>query len=210
MAGRSGISPGIPRRHRQNYLWVIRGISAGGNNYSGEGDPVKNIVLIGMPGAGKSTAGVILAKTLGMNFTDTDIAIQEQEGRLLQEIIDTEGPDSFLKIEEKALLSLHGRNAVIATGGSVVFSRRAMEQLKRDGVVVYLKVSFAEMEKRLQNITTRGIVLHAGQSLRDMYNERVPLYEKYADITIDCSEVDFETVVEKVIRELKNRKVIRH
>jgi shikimate kinase len=161
-----------------------------------------------MPGAGKSTAGVILAKTLGMNFTDTDIAIQEREGRLLQEIIDTEGPDSFLEIEEKTLLSLNGRNAVIATGGSVVFSRRAMEHVKQDGVVVYLKISFEEMEKRLSNIITRGIVLHAGQSLRDMYNERVPLYEKYADITIDCSDGDFETVVGKVIGELKNRKVL--
>jgi shikimate kinase len=155
-----------------------------------------------MPGAGKSTAGVILAKTLGMDFTDTDIAIQEREGRLLQEIIDTEGPDSFLEIEEKTLLSLHRRNAVIATGGSVVFSCRAMEQLKKDGIVLYLKISFEEMEKRLSNITTRGIVLHAGQSLRDMYNERVPLYEKYTDITVDCSDEDFETVVEKVVKEL--------
>ena len=107
---------------------------------------MKNIVLTGMPGAGKSTAGVILAKTLGMNFTDTDIAIQEREGRLLQEIIDTEGPDSFLKIEEKTILTLDGRNAVIATGGSVVSSRRAMEHLKRDGVVLYLKVSYEEMD----------------------------------------------------------------
>jgi shikimate kinase len=175
----------------------------------GECAPVKNIVLTGMPGAGKSAMGVILAKTLGMDFTDTDIAIQEQEGRFLQEIIDTEGPESFLKIEEKTILSLDGRNAVIATGGSVVFSRRAMEHLKRDGVVVYLKVSFEEMEKRLSNITTRGIVLHAGQSLRDMYSGRVPLYEKYADITIDCSDEDFETVVEKIVRELKNRKIVR-
>ena len=136
--------------------------------------------------------GVILAKTLGMHFTDTDIVIQETSGRLLQEIIDTEGPESFLKIEEDALLSLHARNAVIATGGSVVFSGRAMEHLKRDGVVLYLAISFEEMARRLNNITTRGIVLHAGQSLRDMYNERVPLYEKYADITIGCSGDDFE------------------
>jgi shikimate kinase len=170
---------------------------------------MKNIVLTGMPGAGKSTAGVILAKTLGMNFTDTDITIQEREGRLLQEIIDTEGPDAFLKIEEKTLLSLHRRNAVIATGGSVVFSRQAMEHLKGDGVVVYLKISFEEMEKRLGNITTRGIVLHAGQSLRDMYSERVLLYEKYADITIDCSDEDFEMVVEKAVDELKNQTVLR-
>ena len=170
---------------------------------------MKNIIIIGMPGAGKSTVGVILAKTLGMNFTDTDIVIQEHAGRLLQEIIDTEGPGAFLKIEKKAILSLQGQNAVIATGGSVVFSGRAMEHLKQDGVVLYLKISFEEMVGRLGNITTRGIVLIAGQSLRDMYNQRVPLYEKYADITIDCSDNDFETVVEKIVDELKNRKVLR-
>jgi shikimate kinase len=160
---------------------------------------MKNIILIGMPGAGKSTVGVILAKTLGMKFTDTDIAIQEKTGRLLQEIIDTDGPDAFKTIEEETILSLHRHNAVIATGGSVVFSERAMACLKADGVVVYLKISFEEMEKRLLNITTRGIVLVAGQSLRDMYDQRVPLYEKYADITIGCSEEDFETVVGNVI-----------
>jgi shikimate kinase len=168
---------------------------------------MKNIILTGMPGAGKSTAGVILAKTLGMNFMDTDIAIQKNTGRLLQEIIDQEGPESFLEVEEKTLLSLHCRNAVIATGGSVVFSRRAMEYLKQDGVVLYLKISREEMERRLGNITTRGIVLIAGQSLRDMYNQRVPLYEKYADITIDCADDDFETVVEKAVEELRRFQV---
>jgi len=163
---------------------------------------MKNIIIIGMPGAGKSTVGVILAKTLGMNFTDTDIVIQETSGRLLQEIIDTEGPESFLKTEENAILSLQGQNAVIATGGSVVFSGRAMEHLKRDGVVLYLAISFEEMARRLNNITTRGIVLVAGQSLRDMYNQRIPLYEKYADITIGCSGDDFENVVAKAVDEL--------
>jgi shikimate kinase len=165
-------------------------------------NPMKNIVIIGMPGAGKSTMGVILAKTLGSNFTDTDIVIQENSGRLLQEIIDTEGTDAFLKTEEKTLLSLHCHHAVIATGGSVVFSEKAMEHLKKDGVVLYLKISFEEMVRRLNNITTRGIVLVAGQSLRDMYNQRVPLYEKYADITIDCSDGDFEKCIGNVIDEL--------
>jgi len=160
---------------------------------------MKNIVLIGMPGAGKSTAGVILAKALGMKFTDTDIAIQEKTGRLLQDIIDTDGPDAFKRIEEETVLSLHQDNTVIATGGSAVFSNRAMESLKSGGVVVYLKISFEEMEARLRNITTRGIVLRAGESLREMYNERVPLYEKYADITIECSGEGFETVVGKII-----------
>ncbi|MGP8255199.1 MAG: shikimate kinase [Methanoregula sp.] len=163
---------------------------------------MKNIVLIGMPGAGKSTVGVILAKTLGMTFVDTDIAIQEQAGRLLQEIIDSEGPDAFLATEEGTVLSIHCRNSVIATGGSVVFSRKAMDHLKKAGVVVYLEISCEEMIRRLKNITTRGIVLVAGQSLSDMYYERVPLYEKYADITVDCEEEDFEEVVGKVIGEI--------
>lgn len=170
---------------------------------------MKNIVLIGMPGAGKSTVGVILAKTAGMHFIDTDIVLQKKSGRLLQEIIDEEGPGAFLKTEEEMILSLRSRDAVIATGGSVVFSGRAMEHLKRDGVVIYLKISFEEMEGRLNNITTRGIVLHKGESLRDMYNGRVPLYEKYADITIDCSDIGFETVVERATGALSNREVIR-
>jgi shikimate kinase len=163
---------------------------------------MKNIVLIGMPGAGKSTVGVILAKALRRHFLDTDIVIQEHAGRLLQEIIDTDGPEAFKKLEEETVLSLHCRNAVIATGGSVVFSERAMEQLKKEGVVVYLKISFEEMEKRLRNITTRGIVLSRGETLRDMYDERVPLYEKYAAVTVECSDEDFETVVANVIRKL--------
>jgi len=158
-----------------------------------------NIILIGMPGAGKSTVGVILAKALKKTFIDTDIVIQEDSGRLLQNIIDTDGPRAFLDLEERTIVSRHFDNAVVATGGSVVFSTRAMEHLKNGGVVVYLKISFGEMERRLRNITTRGIVLVAGQGLPEMYSERVPLYEKYAGITIDCSEEDFESVVGKVI-----------
>ena len=163
---------------------------------------MKNIIIIGMPGAGKSTMGVILAKTLGMKFVDTDIVIQEDTGRLLQEIIDDEGPEAFKKIEEKAILSRQYRNAVIATGGSVVFSEKAMEHLKSDGVVIYLRISFEEMVRRLKNITTRGIVLVTGQSLRDMYDQRIPFYEKYADRTIDCSGDDFENRIGNVIEQL--------
>jgi shikimate kinase len=169
---------------------------------------MKNIVLIGMPGAGKSSMGVILAKALRRTFIDTDIIIQERAGRLLQDIIDTEGPEAFLTKEESAILSLDVHNAVIATGGSVVFCRNAMEHLKSRGTVIYLHISFEEMEKRLRNITTRGIVLHEGESLHDMFSERVPLYEEYADITIDCTEEDFEDCVGNVIAELNRRNFV--
>jgi shikimate kinase len=160
---------------------------------------MKTIVLIGLPGAGKSTVGVILAKTLGMNFIDTDILIQERTGRLLQELIDDRGADAFLAIEEATLLSLDADNTVIATGGSVVLSDRAMKHLKSNGIVLYLDISFKEMVRRLENITTRGIVLFPGQSLSDMYDQRIPLYEKYADIRIDCSDGDFERILETVV-----------
>jgi len=117
-------------------------------------------------------------------------------------MIDYEGPEDFLKIEEITILALHCHNTVIATGGSVVFSRSAMEHLKSGGVVVYLKISFEEMVKRLNNITTRGIVLVAGQSLHEMYTQRIPLYERYADIIIDCSDDDFENCIGRIIDEL--------
>ena len=161
-----------------------------------------NIILIGMPGAGKSTVGVVLAKTLGMQFIDTDILIQERTGRMLQEILDEDGPDAFKRIEEETIRSLQPRRAVIATGGSVVFSKDAMAHLKSRGVVVYLEITYEEMERRIKNITTRGILLLPGQSLRGMYNERVLLYEKYADLTAACSGEDLESVVGNVIEAL--------
>jgi shikimate kinase len=164
---------------------------------------MKNIVLIGMPGAGKSTMGVILAKTLGRTFIDTDIVTQEITENLLQDSIDHEGTAAFLKTEEKTILSLLCRNAVIATGGSVVFSEKAMDHLKKNGVVIYLDISFQEMVRRLNNITTRGIVLMPGQGLLDMYNQREPLYKKYADITIECSDGDLEQCTRKVINGLR-------
>lgn len=164
---------------------------------------MKNIVIIGMPGAGKSTMGVILAKALGRKFIDTDILIQEKTGMLLQEILDKQGTDAFLRIEQKVVLSLRARDTVIATGGSVVFSRQAMEHLKKNGIVIYLEITFGEMERRLKNITTRGIVLHEGESLREMYDWRAPLYEKYADITVECTEENFEDCVGYVIGVLK-------
>ena len=163
---------------------------------------MKNIVIIGMPSAGKSTIGVILAKTLGMNFIDTDILIQENTGRLLQEIITNDGIDAFLKIEEITILSLTCNNSIIATGGSVVLSDRSMDYLKKHGLIIYLNIVFEEMVQRLNNITTRGIVLAEGQSLIDMYTQRIPLYEKYAEITIDCSKEDVEDIIKKLINDV--------
>lgn len=163
---------------------------------------MKNLILIGMPGAGKSTLGVILAKTLRMNFIDTDILIQERTGEILQDIIDNQGPMALLKIEEETILDLDTHHTVIATGGSAVFSEKAMDHLRSDGVILYLDITFEKMVQRLKNIKTRGIVLIEGSDLHDMYSQRVPLYEKYADITISCSECDFEDIVMKVVEEL--------
>jgi len=160
---------------------------------------MRNIVLTGMPGAGKSTVGVILAKILGMNFIDTDLVIQERTGLRLQEIIDRDGPAEFLRIEEAAVHALMCQNTVIATGGSVVLSPLSMEHLKKEGIIVYLSVPFVEIEKRLGNISGRGVVLLPGQDLRMLYDTRVPLYEKYADVTVDCAGRDFESVVGQVL-----------
>jgi len=164
----------------------------------------QNLIIIGMPGSGKSTLGVILAKTLGWKFCDTDLVIQEMTGRLLQKIIDKDGIEAFKAIEEQAVLSLHCTRTVIATGGSVVFSRPAMEHLKAGGIVLYLRIPFDVMVRRLDNITTRGIVLAAGETLPEMYRERIPLYEKYADITIECSDDHYENVIGSVLEKLRH------
>ncbi len=144
-----------------------------------------NIVLIGMPGAGKSTVGVVLAKRLGYQFADSDLMIQEREGRLLHEIIEQEGDSGFLAIENDVNRSLQLEQTVIATGGSAVYGREAMEHLRAIGTVIYLKISYEELKKRLGNLKGRGVVLKEGQDLKDLYEERIPLYEKYADIVID-------------------------
>ncbi len=164
---------------------------------------MKNIILTGMPGSGKSTTGVVLAKTLGRAFIDTDLVIQERTGRFLQEIIDTDGPEAFLKIEEEAILALERRNAVIATGGSVVLIPRAMEHLKETGIIVCLAISFEEMVQRLDDISSRGVALLPGQDLRTMYQERVPLYTKYADITVDVTRESFEKRIGTILYELE-------
>ena len=155
-----------------------------------------------MPGSGKSTVGVILSKRLGLNFIDTDMVIQENTGRKLQEIINTDGIDAFLLIEERNIVALKCKNSVIATGGSVVYSDKAMKHLKKGGRIIYLNVCFEEIVRRLNNLDVRGIALTGGQSLLDIYNQRIPLYEKYADVIFDCSCRDVEENIENLINEI--------
>lgn len=157
-----------------------------------------NIILIGMPGCGKSTVGVVLAKVMGMHFCDTDIVIQQREGRKLQDIINAEGNDAFLRYEQDALLSLSVDDTVIATGGSAIYSDAAMQHLKQSGKVVYLKVSEAEIERRLADFAARGVAIKDGMTVKDLYNERIPLYEKYADITVIGEGMDIPAVIGKI------------
>ena len=161
-----------------------------------------NIILIGMPGAGKSTLGVLLAKAMGKLFVDTDIIIQQKTKRLLQDIIDNDGTEAFISLEEEILLSVNEENTVIATGGSAVYSEKAMEHFKKSGKIVYLHVDFDEIVKRVTNITTRGIVLKNGKTLSDAFDERKPLYDRFADITIDCTGNSVEESVKKIIESL--------
>ena len=161
-----------------------------------------NLILVGMSGAGKSTLGVLLAKALGKHFTDTDIIIQQKTGKLLQQIIDTEGVDAFLKTEEEIVSSLELSDHVIATGGSVVYSDRAMEKLKQNGTVVYLDLPYEEIVSRLSNITTRGIVFKSHNDLRAVYEERLPLYRRYADLTVHPAGHGIEASVEEIIKHL--------
>lgn len=158
-----------------------------------------NIVLIGMPGSGKSTCGVLAAKALLKNFFDTDLLLQNLEGKRLQSIINENGIEYFNEAEERAILSLDIRGTVIATGGSVVYSEKAMAHLRSLGKIIYLRLGYEEMEKRIKNITTRGIVLKNGETLLDMYNERAPLYERYADEILNCDGMTVEETVESIV-----------
>ena len=161
-----------------------------------------NIVLIGMPASGKSTAGVILAKVLGKKFIDTDLVIQERENALLADIIKDKGVAGFMKIEEEAILSVDVKNTVIATGGSAVYGEKAMEHLKENGTVVYLKVEKDELFKRLTDIKERGVVLREGENIEEMYDSRIVLYEKYADIIIEERDSTIEETIRKIQNEL--------
>lgn len=160
---------------------------------------MRNIVLIGMPACGKSTIGVLLAKSLGFEFIDTDLIIQKQEGRLLQEIIDTDGLDAFCIAEERAIISVtEESNAIIATGGSAVYSRTAMLHLKRHGLVYYLALPEKEIEKRLYNITSRGIAMRRGETIEEVFARRRALYEEYGDIRVDCGGKSMEEIVAEI------------
>lgn len=160
----------------------------------------ENIILIGMPGSGKSTCGVLAAKALLKNFFDTDLLFQGLEEKRLQDIIDDDGIEYFLSAEERAILSLDINATVVATGGSVVYSDKSMEHLKKSGKVIYLHLSYDTMVDRIKNITTRGVVVKEGDSLKDMYNERLPMYQKWADVVINCDNNTVEQTVEKIVK----------
>ena len=161
-----------------------------------------NIVLIGMPSSGKSTLGVLLAKRLGLRFVDSDLLIQESEGKLLHQLISEHGNGGFLEIENRVNENIEETGAVIATGGSVVYCEGAMEHLKSIGKVVYLYAPLEEIKRRLGDYSHRGVIMRHGSTLDDMYAEREPLYEKYADITADVSDGDFAESLEKICEAL--------
>ncbi len=161
-----------------------------------------NIVLIGMPGVGKSTLGVILAKVKGYKFIDADLLIQERENKLLSEIIKEKGIDGFIKIEDSVNSSINTENTVIATGGSVIYGDNAMKNLKDIGTVVYLKQDLNHIKRRIKNIQGRGVVLRDHQTFEEMFDERVKLYEKYADITVEQGNMKIEDTLKKLLNEL--------
>ena len=164
---------------------------------------MSNIILIGMPGSGKSTVGVLLAKALGYSFEDVDLVISRRAGKPLQKILDEDGLDSFLTLEEAVGSTLAADHTVIATGGSMVLSEAAMAHLQTMGMVVYIDVPFAEIERRVTNIRTRGIVFHKDETLRDVYRERLPLYKRYADVTVNVNAGDtLEDTVDRLIKHL--------
>ena len=154
-----------------------------------------NIILIGMPGCGKSTVGVVLAKNLAMDFIDSDLLIQRQMGMRLAAIIEQYGDEGFREIENRVNSGIQAENSIIATGGSVVYGEEAMAHLKSVGTVVYLKLSYEQIEDRLGNLHSRGVTIKPGQTLRDLYDERCPLYERWADIVVPCEGKRLREVV---------------
>lgn len=164
---------------------------------------MNNLIFIGMPASGKSTIGVVVAKRIGYDFIDTDLLIQKQEGKLLKNIIEEQGNDGFLAIENQVNRDVCAENAVISPGGSVVYCREAMLHFKEIGTVIYLKVPFEQISQRIENAKNRGVVLAEGQTLKDMYDERVKLFEEYADYTISEEGLSLEETIEEVLMYLE-------
>lgn len=167
---------------------------------------MKNIVLIGMPGAGKSTIGVILAKVLGFKFIDSDLLIQEQEKCLLKDIIARDGLQGFIAIENQVNRDINTENSIIATGGSIIYCSEAMEHLKNIGIVVYLRLSYETIEDRLDNIKQRGVVFEDGETIKSLYEDRCPIYERYADLTVDGEGLGTEEFMENIVNEIRKLK----
>ena len=165
-----------------------------------------NVVLIGMPGCGKSTLGVLLAKALMMDFVDTDLIMQNQFGKPLQQLVDELGTDGFSQAEEACICSLKLNNTVIATGGSVALEERAMEQLTGNGRIVFVKLTYETIESRLKNISTRGITLEKGQTLRDLYDYRQPFYHRWGQIVVESDGQEIEQTVEMLVQKLKEER----
>lgn len=161
-----------------------------------------SIILIGMPSCGKSTLGVLLAKRLGYRFVDSDLLIQEKTGKLLHEIISKDGNEGFIRVENEINQQINEKNAVIATGGSVIYGEEAMAHLKTLGKVVYLKIPYDEMCRRLGDFSHRGVVMRHGNTLEEMYAEREPLYAKYADITVEVCNAQLSDSLEKICDEI--------
>ncbi len=164
---------------------------------------MQNIILIGMPGCGKSTVGVVLAKALGMDFVDSDLVIQSTMQATLSQLIEQHGDDGFRDIENRVNASLSMQNSVIATGGSVVYGQEAMEHLRSIGTVVYLRLTCENIAERLGDLHARGVTIRPGWTLRDLYNERCPLYEQYADIVLDCDGLRLRDVVATLCEKLQ-------
>lgn len=163
---------------------------------------MSNIILIGMPGSGKSTVGVILAKMLAKRYLDTDILLQNIEKRSLQDIVDKDGHMALREVEQKVLLTIHCRNHIIATGGSAAYSEAAMMHLKRDGIIVFLHADLPALNQRIHNYQTRGLAKRTDQSFQDLFEERLELYEKYADITVESSKLSQDQVCDAIVAHL--------
>lgn len=159
---------------------------------------MSNVILIGMPGAGKSTVGVVLAKKLGYRFLDSDLVIQEKCGKLLHQLIEERGEAGFLMLENEINVKIRGDKMVVATGGSAVYGKEAMAHFREIGRIVYLRLPYEELKERLGDLHERGVVIKEGSTLKDLYEERILLYEKYADLTIDCSGRDIRSIVEEI------------